>query len=255
MSYKIIQKENLIGKDNSVLINNIVNAECLASMNYIEDNSVDLILCDLPYGVTNRNPWDCIIEFPQLWEQYNRIAKETTPIVLTSIQPFTSTTVMSNPKIFKYEWIWRKQMGTNFLNANKQPLRNHESILVFYRKQCIYNPQKWQSKPYKITHRSNTSNYGDHEEHFVSKSEDGLRFPLSVLEFNYDREKLHPTQKPLALFEYLIKTYTNEEMLVLDNCVGSGTTAVACKNLNRNFIAIELDTKYCDIALKRLEKI
>lgn len=236
-------------------LNKIINGDCLEIMAQIPDKSVDLILCDLPYGVTARNKWDCIIPYDKLWAQYKRIAKETTPIVLTAIQPFTSFLVTSNPEMFKYEWIWRKQMGTGFLNANKQPLRNHESVLVFYSKQPLYNPQKWQGKPYKMTRRGDTSNYGEVKElHFTSESVDGLRFPLTVQEFNYDKSKLHPTQKPLALFEYMIKTYTTEGMTVLDNCAGSFTTAIAAENTKRNWICIELEKNFCEIGQKRLDE-
>lgn len=231
-------------------LNKIYCGDCLEIMKDIDDNSIDMILCDLPYGVTARNKWDEVISFPDLWEQYERIIKNNGAIVLTSIQPFTSLAIVSNPKLFKYEWIWRKQQGTGFLNAKKQPLRNHESILVFYKSQPTYNPQFTEGKPYTCKSGNASLNYN--EQVSVVTENTGTRYPLTVIDFPYDKSKVHPTQKPVALFEYLIKTYTNEGDLVLDNCAGSGTTGVACKNLNRDFILIELSPEYCKIAEERI---
>jgi len=208
---------------------------------------VDMILCDLPYGVTARNTWDSIIPTDKLWQQYERLTDGA--IVLTAIQPFTSLLVISNLKQFKYEWIWEKQQGTGFLNAKKQPLRNHESVLVFYRQQPIYNPQFTEGKPYVCKSGKGSNNYG--EQVSVVTENDGKRYPLTVQKFAYDGKKEHPTQKPVALFEYLIRTYTNEGATVLDNCLGSGTTAVACKNTNRKCVGIELSEDYCAIAAAR----
>jgi len=234
-------------------INSLYKGDCIEVMKEIDDKSIDMVLCDLPYGVTARNKWDIIIPFDKLWEQWKRIAKESCPIVLTAIQPFTSVVVMSNPEMFKYEWIWEKQQGTGFLNAKKQPLRNHEQVLVFYRKQPVYNPQFTSGKPYKCKSGKSSLNYG--EQISVVTENIGKRYPLTIQQFPYDKEKLHPTQKPLKLFKYLIKTYTNENNLVLDNCFGSGTTCVAAKQLNRNYIGIELNEKYCKIAYNRLKDV
>lgn len=239
-------------------MNDIILGDCLEKMKDIPDNSIDMILTDLPYGVTNRNKWDIIIPFDKLWEQWNRIKKETTPIILTATQPFASMCIMSKPEFFKYEWIWEKEKGTGFLNSKKQPLRNHEQILVFYDKQCVYNPQMTKGEPYikKQTGNSFSTNYGKQKkpnDNFNS----GYRYPLTIVEFSRESQSyqkgIHPTQKPVALFEYLIKTYTNEGDTVLDCCAGSGTTGVACKNLNRNYILIEKEQEYYDIIKERLK--
>jgi site-specific DNA-methyltransferase (adenine-specific) len=174
------------------------------------------------------------------------------PVVLTAAQPFTSALVMSNAERFKYSWIWRKEAGTGLLNAKKQPLRNHEDVLVFYRGQPVYNPQWLQGKPYKCKKGGETSNYNPSGS--VVTESDGRRYPLTVLEFQRDRNKEHPTQKPVALMEYLIRTYTNPGDLVLDNCMGSGTTGVAAVNTGRRFIGIEKDTNYFDIADRRIRE-
>jgi site-specific DNA-methyltransferase (adenine-specific) len=232
---------------------NLWCGDCLELLKDLSDNSIDMILCDLPYGVTARNKWDCIIPFPSLWEHYERIIKNDGAIALTAIQPFTSITVMSNLALFKYEWIWRKQQGTGFLNAKKQPLRNHESVLIFYKQQPTYNPQFTEGKPYTCKSGKASSNYN--EQISVVTENEGKRYPLTVLDFSYDKNKLHPTQKPVALFEYMINTYTKEGNLVLDNCMGSGTTGVACKNLNRDFIGIEKDENYFSIAKERIDSI
>ena len=233
-------------------INQIYLGDCLELMNEIADGSIDMILCDLPYGVTARNQWDCIIDFQELWKQWKRVTKENAAIVLTAIQPFSSVAVLAGGGLFKYEWIWRKQQGTGFLNAKKQPLRNHEQVLVFYRKQPTYNPQMTVGKPYSCKQGHHGSNYGKESVKHVLSESSGERYPLTVLDYPYDKEKTHPTQKPVALFEYLIKTYTNEGETVLDNCAGSGTTGVACKNTGRNFILIEKDLNYYQTACRRI---
>jgi len=233
-------------------INKVYLGDCLEIMPSIPDKSIDMILCDLPYGVTARNEWDSIIPLDNLWVNWDRILKIGGIVVLTATQPFTSRLVVSNLKDFKYEWIWRKQQGTGFLNAKKQPLRNHESIVVFYKSQPTYNPQFTKGKPYKCLSGEGSLDYG--EQVRVITENDGRRYPLTVLDIPYDKNKLHPTQKPIALFEYLIKTYTNEGDLVLDNCAGSGTTGVACENLSRNYILIEKEPKYYEIILKRLRQ-
>ena len=229
----------------------IILGDCLEKMKDIPDNSIDMILTDLPYGVTARNKWDIIIPFDKLWEQWNRIKKETTPVVLTSMQPFTSKLIMNNINNFKYEWVWEKQQGTGFLNAKKQPLRNHEQILIFYDKQCCYNPQMAEGKPYIQTSQVKTDNYNE----FIRTPtiSNGYRYPKTVLKIDRDKSRLHPTQKPVKLFEYLIKTYSNEGDTILDCCAGSGTTGVACKNLNRNYILIEKDEEYYNIIKERLK--
>ena len=225
--------------------------DCLEVMKDIPDKSIDMILCDLPYGTT-KNKWDSIIPLDKLWEQYNRIIKDNGAIALFGSQPFTTNLNFSNIKNYRYEWVWLKSNSTGFQLANKRPLKKHELISVFYKKQPTYKPQGL--KPYgKINKRGS-----------MGENWDGMRsneyiqqwtnYPTQILEFGYDKEKLHPTQKPVALLEYLIKTYTNENDIVLDNCMGSGSTGVACINANRNFIGIELDEKYFDIAKERIEK-
>lgn len=233
------------------MINSISHGDCLELMKGIPDNSVDMILADLPYEVTSkRNVWDKIIPFEPLWKEFNRIAKETAAMVFTATQPFSSKLVMSNLDDFKYEWIWEKQQGTGFLNAKKQPLRNHEGIYIYYRKQPTYNPQFTEGKPYICKSGKGSTNYN--EQVSVVTENDGKRYPLTVIKFAYDKNKEHPTQKPVALMEYLIKTYTNEGDLILDPTCGSGTTCLAAKNLNRNFIGIEKELKYVEIANRRL---
>lgn len=226
--------------------------DCLEIMKDIPDKSIDLILCDLPYGTT-RNKWDSIIPLDKLWDQYERIIKDTGAIVLFSQMPFTAELTHSNLKLFKYEWIWEKDNGTGFLNAKKMPLKIHENILVFYKKLPTYNPQmRTGFKPYKCKQGRHSTNYGAYEQGYITES-NGERYPIDIIEFKKD-SGLHPTQKPVALLEYLIKTYTNENDLVLDNCMGSGSTGVACINTNRNFIGIELDENYFNIAKERIEK-
>ena len=232
-------------------LNKIYNEDCLEGMKRIPDKSVDMILCDLPYGTTARNKWDCIISYENLWEQYNRLIKDNGAILLFSQLPFDKTLACSNIEMLRYEWIWRKQQGTGHLNAKKMPMKNHENILVFYKKLPTYNPQFTKGTPYQCKSGRGSTNY--REQSSVITKNEGFRYPLSVLEFKSDKG-LHPTQKPVALCEYLIKTYTNEGETVLDNCMGSGTTAIACINTNRNFIGFELDKHYCDIANERIRK-
>jgi site-specific DNA-methyltransferase (adenine-specific) len=222
----------------------------------IPDKSIDLVLCDLPYGKTSLS-WDSIISLPELWAAYDRICKG--PVVLMAMQPFTTQLISSNLKDFRYTLVWEKGKGSNPLLANKQPMRSHEDIVVFYKKQPVYNPQMTEGTPYVVprTGGSRTNSIIgaiEDKEGFVQKTRDtSKRFPLSVLKFSiHCGSKLHPTQKPLGLMEYLIKTYTNEGMTVMDNCFGSGTTAVACANTNRNFIGMEIDASYVAIAKTRL---
>lgn len=229
----------------------IKQGDCLELMKEIPDKSVDLILCDLPYGTT-QNKWDTVLDLEKLWGGYNRIVKDNTPIVLFSQMPFSATLVKSNFPLFKYEWIWQKQQGTGYLNAKKMPLKAHENILVFYKKLPLYNPQmRTGFKPYTCKRGKGTSNYNKHIS--VVSTSNGERYPIDILEFAYDKQKLHPTQKPVALLEYLIKTYTNEGATVLDNCMGSGSTCVACINTNRNYIGFELNGNYFNIAKERIK--
>ena len=222
-------------------------------MKDIPDKSVDMILSDLPYGTT-KNKWDSIISLDKLWEHYNRIIKDNGAIVLFAQTPFDKVLGVSNLKMLKYEWIWEKEQGTGFLNAKKMPLKNHENILIFYKKPPIYNPQMRKGKSYTLERNTFTVNYGKQVD-MVRTENTGERYPLTILKFKRDKEKLHPTQKPVALLEYLIKTYTNEGEIVLDNCMGSGSTGVACLNANRKFIGIELDENYYNIACNRINNI
>jgi len=225
----------------------------LELMKDIPDGSIDMILCDLPYGTTACK-WDTVIPFEPLWEQYERIIKDSGAIVLTSMQPFASALTMSNIKLFKYEWIWNKSKATGFLNAKKQPLRSHENVLVFYKKQPTYNPQMVKGE---LHHRGQkaqskqTTVYGNFSFDLYYSDE---YYPQTVRFFNVQERAIHPTQKPVALFEYLIKTYTNEGETVLDNCAGSGTTAIACINTNRKYICMEKDAGYFEIMRKRIEQ-
>lgn len=234
------------------MINIVIHGDCLQVMKDIADKSIDMILCDLPYGTTACH-WDTIIPFEPLWSAYKRIIKDNGAIVLTASQPFTSKLVMSNLDMFKYEMVWDKAKGSDFLNANLKPLSSHENILIYYKSPPTYNKQKWQSTPYNKTKNGALSDcYGKRDKAF-SESYDGSRNPLSIITFSRDRDG-HPTQKPVALFEYLIKTYTNEGDTVLDNCAGSGTTAIACIKNNRNFILIEKEKKYVDIINQRIKQ-
>lgn len=229
----------------------LYNGDCLDIMKSLSNKSVDMVLCDLPYGTT-RNKWDSVIDLDMLWKEYNRIIKDDGAIVLFAQPPFDKVLGCSNLPMFRYEWIWKKDNGTGFLNAKKMPLKIHENILVFYKKPPVYHPQMREGyKAYKCKSGRPSSNYG--QQISVLTDNDGTRYPIDLLEFSRDKSKLHPTQKPVALLEYLIKTYTDEGAIVLDNCMGSGSTGLACVNTNRNFIGIELEKKYFDIAKERIE--
>lgn len=242
-------------------LNRIYNEDCLEGMKRIPDKSVDMVLCDLPYGTTQCK-WDSIIPFELLWGQYRRVIKPNGAIVLTAMQPFTSALVMSNPKMFKYDWTWKKPRGTGHLNAKRQPMRDKEDVLVFSRGVPTYNPQYGKGEPYsklkggRTTKDSKADCYGSFYNGAEYRNDNqGIRYPKQVIEFGVvERNTLHPTQKPVPLFEYLIKTYTNQGEIVLDNCMGSGTTAIACINTGRNYIGFELDKHYCDIANERIQK-
>lgn len=241
-------------------INQIYNGDCLELMKDIPDGSVDAIICDLPYGTT-RNQWDSVIPLDALWEQYKRLIKPNGAIVLFSQQPFTSVLVASNLSMFKYEWIWEKEMGTGFLNANYAPLKSHENIVVFSKGSAAhngnpmsYNPQMEQGKAYTCKQGKMVNNYDTaHMVESIETKNDGKRYPKTVLKFNRDKDKFHPTQKPVDLIAYLVRTYTNEGETVLDNCCGSGTTAIAAIREKRNFICIEKDPHYYEVAKKRIE--
>jgi len=228
--------------------------DCLERMKEIPDGSVDMVLADPPYGTTACK-WDTVIDLPLMWEQLKRVIKPNGAIVMTASQPFTSALVMSNPKMFKYCWVWEKSQATGHLNAWKMPLRNTEDICVFYAKQCIYNPDISDKPKHNIrpvtTRTKGTDCYGEHSLS-AHKCPPDKSMPRTILKFNNQQGTVHPTQKPVALMEYLISTYTDERDTVLDFTMGSGTTGVACKNLGRKFIGIELDQGYFDIAQKRI---
>lgn len=280
----------------------LYKGDCLEVMKDIEDKSIDMILCDLPYGVTAKNKWDTIIPLKDyvildnkriekekfyslqqfngftrkemdsiwndskvdgLWTHYNRIIKDNGVIVLFGQDKFTAETILSNKKNHRYNLIWKKVLPSGFLNANRMPLREHEDIMVFYKKLPTYNPQKVKGKPChskgKVVGEMNdkqlkNNNYGDFR---CVETKGDMKFPTSILEFPkpHPSTAVHPTQKPVELLEYLIKTYTNKNEIILDNCMGSGSTGVACMNTNRRFVGIELDENYFNIAKDRLESL
>ena len=252
-------------------MNEVLLGDCLELMKSIPDKSIDMILCDLPYGTTACK-WDTRIPLEPLWEQYKRIIKKNGAIVLTASQPFTSVLVMSNIEWFRYEWIWHKNLGGGFATCNQRPMKRHENLLVFYQRRPIYNPQYQEynestkirfkngdkvNRAKQFRKSTNQINAGLSLRGFSSFDFKRGKYPESVQYFKSEHianfNRLHPTQKPVALFEYLIKTYTNEGDLVLDNCAGSGTTGIACKNLKRSYILIEKDENYCKIIQDRLD--
>ena len=236
-------------------LNKIYNEDCLEGMKRIPDGSIDMILCDLPYGTTACK-WDTIIPFEALWEQYERIIKDNGAIVLTAAQPFTSALVMSNPKMFKYSWIWDKVKPSGFQVAKYRPMMRQEDVLVFGKGRINYNPIM------TLREKVKTSRIYSSSDSNPLKNNDGKnrtythKYPQSILTFSnaVQKGKVHPTQKPVLLFEYLIKTYTDEGETVLDNCMGSGTTAIACLNTERNFIGFELNEEYYNMSLKRISE-
>lgn len=242
-------------------INKIHQGDCLDLMHWIKDKSVDMILCDLPYGTTECK-WDNIINLEILWKQYKRIITDSGIIALTCTEPFSSSLLKYGKDIFKYDWIWIKSNSTGFLNAKVRPMRKHENILIFSKSpitstsnKTIYNPQGLIPTK-KIKKNFNTESFGKRKsrENGSTYLQKMTNYPTTILEFGYDKEKLHPTQKPLSLGRYLVKTYTNKGDLVLDNCCGSGSFPLSAKIENRNFIGIELDEKYCKIANERLKQ-
>ncbi len=237
-------------------LNRLYNEECLNGMDKLPDSCIDMVFCDLPYGTTNCS-WDSVLDLKTLWRQYNRVVKDNGAVILTAAQPFTSVLILSNIKYFKYCWVWEKSKATGYLNSKSMPLRSHEDVCVFYRNPPVYNPQMVSGIPYnKGTALRETDVYGKQASTTV-ESKDGMRFPRTNLYFKTaesEGEVIHPTQKPVALIEYFIKTYSIKGDIVLDNCMGSGSTAIACLNLRRNYIGFELETKYYHKALKRLNK-
>lgn len=241
--------------------NKIYNEDCYQTLQRLETGAVDLLLQDTPFGVT-QNEWDIKPDLPKMWEQWERVTKENGAMIFFATQPFASELILSNQKNFRYDLIWYKALGTGFLNANRMPMRNHEHILLFYRKLPIYNPQMGVGlrKKGNRKHDRNGTNYGRFATEGTSNyfDDEGKRFPQSVIDFsNGDRtiENDHPTQKPLDLIRYLIRTYSNENDLVFDGYSGSGTTAAACLKEKRRFIGSELSKEYFDLSLKRLEEI
>ena len=236
---------------------NLMLGDCLERMKEISDGSVDMVLTDPPYGTTACK-WDSIIPLEPMWEQLKRIIKPNGAIVMTAANPFTSVLICSNLKMFKQSLVWEKTMASNFAQAKRQHFKKHEDIVVFYSKQCTYNPQMEAGKAYKDKRESGSRNASVGSEGNVKRlpiENKGTRYPSSVQKFsNGNNGNVHPTQKPVALMEYLIKTYTNESETVLDFTMGSGSTGVAAKNLNRKFIGIEMDENYFNIAKKRINE-
>lgn len=245
-------------------INKIYNENCLEGMKRIDDKFVDCIICDLPYEVLNKSnenaKWDTVIPFDKLWEQYNRIIKDDGAILLFGQGMFTAQLMMSNPSMWRYNLIWKKgNRSTGFLNAKRMPLRNHEDIMVFYKNLPTYNPQKTKgaknhSRGYMKNEQKNRC-YGTYDPKGSEDDLSGMKYPTSIIDVDKEHgNTFHPTQKPVELISYLVKTYTNEGDLVLDNCMGSGTTAVACIQEKRNFIGFELNEEYFNKANERIEK-
>lgn len=242
----------------------IRQGDCLELMKEIPDKSIDMILCDLPYGTT-KNKWDSVLPFDKMWEQYDRIIKENGCIALFADGMFMSDLMQSNKKLWRYNLVWDKELISGFLNANRMPLRSHEEICIFYKKLPTYNPQFTEGEPLhgmgtKFSQEKNkNNNYGNFDScnnPSAKRTGDTKKYPKSIVKFPRPAScvMIHPTQKPVELLEWLIKTYTNENDLVLDNCMGSGSTGVACINTNRNFIGYELDEHYFQIAKERLEQ-
>jgi site-specific DNA-methyltransferase (adenine-specific) len=236
----------------------IYNVDCLEGMSRLRAHSVDLILCDLPYGTT-QNKWDTVISFEKLWSAYLRVGKQSAVFAFTASQPFSSALVMSQPKLFRHEWIWIKNRGGNFANTVREPMKEHESVLIFSRGKWTYNKQMQERTGGGLSAAGKTitrggfcsSNYGNGNTKRLSAILSELRVPSSWQKFNTE-VGLHPTQKPVALFEYLVRTYSNEGERVLDNCMGSGTTAIACLNTGRRYVGYENNAQYFKAAVKRI---
>jgi DNA modification methylase len=234
----------------------LIHGDCLEKMKDIPDKSIDMILCDLPYGTT-KCKWDIVIPFDKLWEQYNRIIKDKGAILLFGSEPFSSKLRISNLRMYKYDWIWKKTKAQGFLNSKKMPLNDYENICVFYKRLPVYNPQ---GIIYGNFQNDRKSKYNKGEDIYGKEKEFGIshmsNFPKQIIEFSNPSGKgqLHPTQKPIKLLEYLLMTYSLENETVLDNCMGSGSTGIACVNTKRNFIGIEKDAHYFEIARNRIEE-
>lgn len=231
--------------------------DCLSGMKKIPSSSIDMVLCDLPYGTTQCK-WDAVIPFGALWEQLSRIVKDHGAIILTASQPFTSALVMSNPKMFRYSWVWEKSKATGYLNAKIRPLVAHEDVLVFSKKTLRYRPQMWQGEPYNKGEALRPTDVYGSQKAVLVENKDGMRYPRSVQYFKTAESEgkvIHPTQKPLALFEYLIQTYSEQGEVVLDCCMGSGTTAVAAARTGRHFIGFEMDAGYAKKSAVRIEEV
>lgn len=238
--------------------NIIYNEDCLEGMERIPDGSVDCIICDPPYGQTH-NHWDSVLSFDKMWLEYNRVIKENGVIILFAQGMFTAKLMLSNEKMWKYNLVWKKgDRVSGFLNAKRQPLRNHEDICVFYRKQPTYNPQMREGKPLHGRgggeHRFINNNYGKYSELEDTRAGSTEKYPISVLNFDRPHPPIHPTQKPVELIQYLIRTYTNEGEVVLDNCIGSGTTAIAAIRENRRYIGFEVNEEYYNMTIKRINE-
>lgn len=237
-------------------LNKIYNEDCLEGMKRIPDNSVDCIICDLPYGTTGCK-WDTIIPFDKLWEQYNRIVKEKGAVCLFADEPFTSKLILSNIKRYKYKWVWVKEQGKNFQLCKKMPLKITEDVCIFGKGSISYNPQNLikLEKPIIKSNKGKSGNLGHIDIHLRKfYKQEFTNYPKNVLFYSTKNRGLHPTQKPVDLIEYLIKTYSNEGETILDNCMGSGTTAIACINTKRNYIGFEIDKEYYDLSIKRIER-
>lgn len=259
---QILNLQDVIKGNIEIVANSLIFGDCLEAMKEIPNKSIDMILCDLPYGLTS-NKKDIKIHFKPLWEEYERIIKDNGCIALFSQGLFYVDLVNSNRKIFRYDLIWDKVLTSGFLNARRMPLRQHEQVAIFYKKQPTYNPQFTQGNPLhskgysyknKEPKNQNCGKFNNTEDLRAGSTE---KYPTSIIRFQkvHPSKTIHPTQKPVDLLEYLIKTYTNENETVLDNCMGSGSTGVACVNTNRNFIGIEMDEKYFNMAKQRIKEI
>ena len=238
--------------------NNIIyHGDCIEGMKILPDNSVDMVLTDPPYGTTY-NKWDTVVDMDAFWKEIKRVTKKNSAILIFTQMPFTAKVVMSNPKMFRYEWICEKANPTGFLNARRMPMKCHENVLVFYGKLPVYHPIMEHGKPYRSKPKDkNSSNYNAGKR-FCSENTTGMRFPRDVLKVSWRSafgKTLHPTQKPVSLCEYFIKTYSNKGDIILDPFIGSGTTAVAAVNTERKYIGFEKDDKYFEVAKNRLEKL
>lgn len=237
------------------MTHSLLHGDCLELMKKLPNKSIDLILADLPYGLT-RAKWDSVIPLDPLWKQYKRLIKDHGAIVLFGSEPFSSNLRMSNLKMYRYDWVWNKTMPTQFLNAHRRPMARHEMISVFYKHLPTYNPQMGKGKPYSMLSGKATSLYGNFHSEYTFNNK-GTRFPVDVIKFKNSnfKKRFHPTQKPVPLLKYLIKTYTNKDDLILDNVMGSGSTGIATELTGRDFIGMEKDNHYFKVASDRISKV